>query len=507
MPPAPYRAGLTSQTQELRIPELPVEGTVPDWLRGTLIRNGPARFEVGKRSYNHWFDGLAMLHAFTLGEGSVGYANRFLETGARREAQEAGRIRRSEFGTDPCYSLFGRVMAVFRPPVTDNANINVVKLGDTFAALTETPLPIRFDPETLETLGVVEFEDDLKGTITTAHPHRDPSTGTLYSYLTHFSRKSSYHLYRLEPGRSNRERIASIEVDRPAYMHSFAMTGRHLILAEFPLVVNPTELLTSGVPFIRNYRWEPERGTRFQVWDRATGEHLASCTGPALFAFHHINAFVGGTRERASAVRAGPPNTEPEGVETNSRREKGEVVLDLAGYEDASIIDALYLDPLRSGQPEMPLATPWRLRLDLDRETVSREVLSDQNIELPRVNERRVSGRPYRYVWGTGNRVPGHFTDELVKIDVRTGVVRSWYAEGCFPGEPVFVGRPDAPPGPEGEDHGVLLSVVLDARSESSFLLILDAATLEEEARATVPHALPLGFHGQYYGQDGAGSK
>jgi beta,beta-carotene 9',10'-dioxygenase len=270
-------------------------------------------------------------------------------------------------------------------------------------------------------------------------------------------------------------------------------------------VVNPTELLTSGKPFIRNYRWEPERGTRFQVFDRDTGEHLACCVGPPLFAFHHINAFVGRKPRRGAADRSEPADSGLGGAGPSSRGEKGEVVLDLAGYEDASIIDALYLDVLRDGEPEMPLATPWRLRLDLDRDTVSREVLSDQNIELPRVNE-RVSGRPYRYVWGTGNRIPGHFTDELVKIDVRTGEARSWYAEGCFPGEPVFVERPDAPPGPEGEDHGVLLSVVLDTRGERSFLLILDAATLEEEARATVPHPLPLGFHGQYYGQDAAGS-
>ena len=55
-----------------------------------------------------------------------------------------------------------------------------------------------------------------------------------------------------------------------------------------------------------------------------------------------------------------------------------------------------------------------------------------------------------------------------------------------------------AEPGAEAEDAGALLSVVLDASSGSSFLLVLDAATLDELARAEVPRHIPFGFHGQF---------
>ena len=54
--------------------------------------------------------------------------------------------------------------------------------------------------------------------------------------------------------------------------------------------------------------------------------------------------------------------------------------------------------------------------------------------------------------------------------------------------------RPEA----EHEDDGVLLSVVLDAEAETSFLLVLDAADLSELARAQAPHHIPFGFHGQF---------
>ena len=44
----------------------------------------------------------------------------------------------------------------------------------------------------------------------------------------------------------------------------------------------------------------------------------------------------------------------------------------------------------------------------------------------------------------------------------------------------------------------MVLSVVLDVRKGASFLLILDAVTFGERARAEVPHHIPFGFHGNY---------
>ena len=44
----------------------------------------------------------------------------------------------------------------------------------------------------------------------------------------------------------------------------------------------------------------------------------------------------------------------------------------------------------------------------------------------------------------------------------------------------------------------MLLSVVLDAAAGRSFLVVLDAHTLEELARAEAPHHIPFGFHGQF---------
>src|SRR5215475_804494 len=142
-------SGFESLDRETHVDQLPVEGGLPEWLQGSLIRTAPAKWEVGARVMNHWFDGFAMLHRFGFADGEVSYANRFLQTKAYRAAREKGEIVYSEFATDPCRSLFGRAMSIFSPKLTDNANVNLVKLGERYISMTETPIAVEFDAETL----------------------------------------------------------------------------------------------------------------------------------------------------------------------------------------------------------------------------------------------------------------------------------------------------------------------------------------------------------------------
>ena len=172
-------------------------GRLPDWLGGSLVRTGPAKWEVGKRTMNHWFDGFAMLHRFGIADGEVSYANRFLQTKAYRAAEEKGEIVYSEFATDPCRSLFARAMSMFSPKLTDNANVNLVKLGERYISMTETPIPVEFDGETLETAGVAY---KAPGMLTTAHPHLDRASGGMLNYAAKLGPRNRYRFYLLRPG-------------------------------------------------------------------------------------------------------------------------------------------------------------------------------------------------------------------------------------------------------------------------------------------------------------------
>ena len=107
--------GFSTLEQEIVVDELALSGELPSWLAGSLLRTGPAKFEVGEQRMRHWFDGLAMLHRFTIADGRVSYGNRFLESRSYRAAREQGRMVYGEFATDPCRSLFKRVQTLFSP--------------------------------------------------------------------------------------------------------------------------------------------------------------------------------------------------------------------------------------------------------------------------------------------------------------------------------------------------------------------------------------------------------
>jgi carotenoid cleavage dioxygenase-like enzyme len=187
-----------------------------------------------------------------------------------------------------------------------------------------------------------------------------------------------------------------------------------------------------------------------------------------FFAFHHINAYVAGN----------------------------ELVVDASSYTDASVIEALYLNRLRAGDP-IPKPVPTRYRMDLDGDTVRAQPLSEQALELPRIAYGTHNGRRYRFAYGVGchRGTPGRdFFNQLVKLDVDNRTSDTWFEAGCYPGEPVFVPAP----GGTSEDDGVVLSVVLDSTAGTSFMLVLDAGSWRELARAGVPHAIPFGFHGQF---------
>jgi beta,beta-carotene 9',10'-dioxygenase len=453
--------GFTSQEEETAVDSLPVTGELPEWLTGALVRVTPAGLEVGGRRVDHWFDGLAMLNRFGFADGRVSYKSRFLRSRAYHEAQQ-GRLT-GGFATDPCRSIFKRVQTIFSPDVTDNPNVNLARIGDRYIAMTETPMPVEFDPDTLETVGHFEYADKLRSHVSTAHPHHDAERDELVNYVARFSRVSEYVLYGLPAGSSKRRVIARLPVERPAYMHAFGMSGRYLILAEYPLRVNPLKLALSGKPFIENYVWDGSEGTRFQVIDRETGALRGTYETDAFFCFHHVNAF-----ER-----------------------DGELVVDLIAYEDASIIDALYLDE-RGPRGSIPPSELRRYTIDLDAGGVRWEPLTEGTVELPRIDYGRRNTRDYRYAYFTG--AGDGWIDRLVKVDVGDGARTTWSEPGCHPGEPVFVRRPDA----EAEDAGVVLSVVLDDAAGRSFLLVLDAGGFEELARAEAPHHIPFGFHGQY---------
>jgi len=257
------------------------------------------------------------------------------------------------------------------------------------------------------------------------------------------------------------------------------MSKRYFIIAEFPLVVQSIKLMLRLRPFIENFKWKGRQGARFFVIDRESGKLKATIKTDAFFSFHHVNAFEDGD----------------------------DLVVDMATYEDAGIIDHYYMNRLSGNDLQLPFGRMERFVLDLGKKRLkSQKIISGACIELPHIDYAHYHGRSdYRYVYGCGidPERRNEFYNQLVKIDLQSGMHLRWSQPGYYPGEAVFVPHPER----KAEDDGVLLSVVLDAAHGHSFLLVLDAATLQERARAELPHPVLFGYHGAFFSSTGKPSQ
>src|SRR3954468_22093217 len=399
-------AGFADLDEEVALDEIELRGELPSWLSGSLVRGTPAKVELGGGNrIRHWFDGLAMLHRFGIDGGRVSYANRFLRSESYERAEGGNGIGQG-FATDPCRAIFKRVQSFFSPDFTDNANVNLMRLGERYVAMTETPLPVEFDARTLAMVG---HSATAPGQITTAHPHHDRERGEAVNYATNLGPRSTYRVYTTDAN-DKRRTVAKVPVKEPSYMHSFAMTERYVVLVDYPIHMNPMKLAAGASSFIESYRWRPERGTRFLVIDRHDGGVKMTATSEPFFCFHHVNAW----------------------------EEGDDVVLDLIAYDDASVIDRLYIDRLRESAGQSPNQLR-RYRVSPGSDRAEGEVLLDRSLELPRIDYPRMNTKPYRTVYACGMRPEEpDWLNELVKFDVGSRVLKTWHEPGCYPGEPVF---------------------------------------------------------------------
>lgn len=472
-----YHKGLQTQPAEVVVDDLAVQGSIPAWLTGSLLRIGPGKFEAGTQQLKHWFDGYAMVHRFSFGQGKVSYANAFLQTQAYQAAAD-GKMAYREFATDPCRNLFQKFFAMFSPddiPYSDNANVSIARIGGHFVALTETPMPVFFDPVTLDTLKIAPPTDGVDGQLSTAHPHHDFERDTTFNYVTNFGKQSTYNIICYNDP-IQRDLLATIPAPlEPAYMHSFAMTENYIILTESPFVFDIMKLATDMVTnqnraVINYFKWQPERNTRFTVINKADGSIKGRYEAEAFATFHHINAY-----EDADAIH-----------------------IDVCAYDDArAYTHGLYLHSMRTTDEVLRSGECRRYTVHLATSDVDYALLSQETIDLPNVNYKRHNAKPYRYAYGISNSRQYEDTvfNQLVKVDTQQRTTAVWTAADQYPNEPVFVPHPDE----AAEDHGVILSSVLDGTTGTSYLLVLDAGSFEEIGRAQVGQHMPFNFHGQFF--------
>ncbi|XP_054632134.1 beta,beta-carotene 15,15'-dioxygenase isoform X2 [Dunckerocampus dactyliophorus] len=500
-----------------------VKGCVPSWLQGTLLRNGPGLFSMGDTEYNHWFDGMSLIHSFTFKDGEVFYRSKFLKSHSYKKNIKAGRIIVSEFGTmiypDPCKNIFSRAVThlcnIF-PNFTDNNLINIVRYGQDYYASSEINYMNQIDPFTLETVGRVNYRNHIAINLATAHPHYDDD-GNTYNMGTAIMGLGppKYVIFKVPTGASDPEQkkpalqmvqqVGSLPFRStlfPSYFHSFGMTENFIVFVEQPFKLDIVKLATA---YLRGINWgsclkfDKDDITLFHLINRRTGKRVSTqFYGDALVVFHHINAYEA----------------------------DGHVVFDLITYKDSNLYNMFYMKNLRlntssftesNANSSPPLCQRFVLPLNVSKETpkgvnlvtledtTAKAIMKDdgaihcepdplfEGLELPNINY-KFNAKKYRYFYGS--RVDwSPQPNKIIKFDTVTRTHAEWQQDNCYPSEPVFV----ASPGAVDEDDGVILSSVISLDSNiSPFMLVLNAKTFVELARAAIPASVHLDLHGHY---------
>lgn len=456
--------GFDSGAREIDDAPVIVKGELPGWLTGSLLLNGPALWDLAQRSYEHWFDGLAMLHRLRFAGGQVRYRSRFLQSEDYRKSTAAQHPTFRSFGSRDSLGWFERLRQLRSPQIGDNGAVVMSRVGRQWIATTEGPHLTGFDADTLATTGRLSFEDDVEFQLMSAHGITDRD-GNYWNVGVDLGPKCTYKLFRLRPGACKRELVASHRVRVCGYTHAFAMTRRHALIWETALRVQPLGFVFSGRAYMRNFRWKPKSGSLLHAIALDDGK-LTSWSIPPMMCFHAIQAYERGD----------------------------EIVAELCVLDDGQVFDDLLLDRLRRGEPLKSLQRLLRYRLQRGRSDAVIEPFGEA-FDLPQVHPRHWGNDEARFAWGAGNSPQGRaFFDRTVRIDLTTGERREWQRGNAVQLEPLFVPRP----GGEADDDGVLLVPTLADDDAATMIALLDASTLEPRAMLQAPQVIPFGFHAAF---------
>ncbi|MDF1678686.1 MAG: carotenoid oxygenase family protein [Legionellaceae bacterium] len=458
-----------SQYQELNLDAPQIEGTIPPWLLGTFVSNGPAQFEVGDFQFKHWFDGFAMLKKFEFRAGRVRFQSQFLRSLQYTHAKRTGRLHTSEFATYKDTFFPKRLMSGFMHAIKgvlyDNCNVNTALLSDTHVALTESQHMSTFALDTLETLEPFRFDDAMKGQLTTAHPYVDSVTGDVINVAIEIGRTIAYHVYQISPHKKARTLINTYRCERLFYMHSFCVTPNYIILLKNPLVVHPMKLLFD-VPFNLSLNTLKNQLTSFILIHRKKGHITEIPAGFPFVCLHSVSAY----------------------------ELRDTVFLDLVCHPAHNPYDLLYLDNLRAAHPVLPSGELVRFELAPKTAHCTHEVLSATRQEFPRINAH--AHAKYQFVYtSTIQDKTARFFDSIQKFDLHTRESYQFKKPHYLMGEALFVAAPRT----TQEDEGVLLCIAYNAATQCSSLLVIDARDMQQLAEVCLPMHLPMGLHGQLY--------
>jgi carotenoid cleavage dioxygenase-like enzyme len=452
-----------------------VVGRIPEDLRGAFYRMHLDWF------YPPAFPDEASLSAdgyismFRFGDGAVDYRGRFVRT-ERFELQRKARRQLYGYYRNP-FTDEEAVRDPDRPWRRTTANTTPVIIGGRLYATKEDGPPYRIDPNTLETLGIEDFDGEWKSETFTAHPKVDPVTGETIAFgyeATGLCSKDVFLCIFDRDGKIRNE--IRFEVPYTSMIHDIAITPTHVIFPGSSMVTS-MERLKEGR---KHWGWDRTVPAWYGIVRRdGDGSDLRWFFGPERSLVHTANAW---------------------------NEDEETIVLDMPM---ASGNTWPFFEDIPGGAFQMPDNTIRRLTFDLraNSDRVEEDLLFDLPVtSFTRIDERFL-GHRNRYIfvqYADGSR-PFSATlpndpraqpnNSIARFDLEDRSRTSWWAgESHVVQEPTFVPRA----GSTQEGDGYLLATVHNLAERRAELAIVDAADMGEIGRVVLPFRNAPQVHGTW---------
>jgi carotenoid cleavage dioxygenase len=458
------------------INNLEVIGEIPKHIDGTFYRVMPEPQFPAFIKNDPWFNGDGNISAFRVKDGYIDFMQRYVRTEKFVREAEARR------------ALLGKYRNKYTDAVEfevrSTANTNIVYWHGKLLALKEDSPPYALDPETLETLGLFDFDGQLPCMTFTAHPKFDPKTREMVCFGYEAKGNGSPDICYYSFDKSGKLAELTWMVSPVCGMiHDFGVTNNYVILPIIPLLSDIERMKAGG----EHWQWENDIPMYIGVLPRrkAKGSDVKWFEAPHGFAGHVANAY---------------------------EDETGNIVLEMAYSKD----NVFFWWPDKDGKGPQPGQAQcdfvrWNIDYNSNKLGLGEpERLFRGDMEFPRIDDRiafekhehtffcmmdHEAGSDMSFiapVMGGGHPLSngyGYYNNVTKEVNKYFAGPRKMCQE------PVFI--PRSTDAPEGD--GYLMALLNNYEEMCSELVILDTADLAKEiALVKLPVRLRPGLHGNW---------
>eukprot|EP00605_Chrysophyceae_sp_TOSAG23-4_P002926 GSChrysophyteH1.ASY1.ANO1.3221.1 assembled CDS len=496
---------------------LVVDGTIPEYIQGNLIRLGPTINHTPTRNYTNFLDGFGRVSKWEINglENRVNYQSNIIRS-LQFNASDNGQDMVRHVTQQKTQPEMG--MGSFAIKDMDNTDVALFTLGgdkSTFVTVTDFAQANVIDMRTLRTLGSFEYDDSdngdlLKGAVFSGSHNGEWVDPEGEVHIVNWVGKKSMNnfeifVYTMSPSDHKRRVVGSVSLSwQPYSIHAIAVTGDYavIILGHVSMSFMETGMsmcLSCNVDdklqekpvlvYVFKLAGDDVGPTKMPIWS------LEIPKEQAFFVFHYINAQLN-TRE-----------TDDHEVLT----------IDMCVYEDMDGVlgDHVLGDLQNVLTPSVRDSMRYncdaikRLKIDVTAGSI------DELVELPAVDAKGFKyhmelvstnpsywGKNACYGYGFTMHVGGspHYADmgigkvNFCAAEGSESTIDVFHRSNTYVGEPLFVPAPGA----LDEDEGSLLVVSMDGETGNTNLLVLNAKTMD--VVATVKAAFPtmFEFHGLF---------